>query len=95
MFRWIIALLVALYISGCLPLPGPEEPEPPSPPTTTCAKVCDHYRGMACEEGDPTPEGHTCEEVCDNLVDSEVPGVEDNLQCVLKTNTCKEAKECE
>jgi len=91
-----LTLLAVLFVSGCPQIiPDPKDPDDPPPPAPVCDRACDHYRSMECEEGEPTPEGRPCEEVCNNLMDSEVPGMQEYYECVLTKDTCPATKECD
>lgn len=71
------------------------DPYNPPPEDAICVKVCYHYEWMGCDEALLTPEKHSCIEVCENLISSLIPGLYEYYECILKTNTCEEARKCE
>lgn len=67
-------------------------PPEPDPSADTCATVCEHYRSLGCEEGEPTPAGAPCEEFCAQLLDSDITVP---AECIVESASCDEARACE
>jgi hypothetical protein len=75
------ALLVALALLGCAPLP----PVPPTPGDASCGTACARARELGCRHGAPSPGGVTCEQTCDALL--EVQPVD--LACLTSATSCE------
>ena len=86
-------LLLATAIT-CTPTPSPTSPDTePEASVSKVTKLCNAYRKLGCEEGQPTPEGATCETVVRN---AKAEGIDlvGNVTCVTKATTCDEARNC-
>lgn len=87
-------MLAAFALGGCWQLPEPAPPpDPEGPPPTEgeCARACDRFRELGCEEGDPSPGGVTCEQVCENAAEE---GVSLPAACVVGADSCDAARSC-
>lgn len=94
-FLFSLIILICISCGGVSNNPNSPDPYNPPPENALCVKVCYHYEWMGCDEAKPTPENHSCKEVCENLVSSLIPGINEYYNCVLKTNTCENARKCE
>lgn len=87
-----LLLAAALAASQCNPTPTPTPAPGPGPGEFTCADACERFRFLGCEEFAPTPAGATCVEVCDNAQASPAPL---NLGCIVRAESCAQARRCE
>jgi len=78
---------------GITPKPTPS-PDAGPVPIYTCEEMCDRYRELGCEEGQPTAFGTKCEDWCNNALN--VPGFRARVICIIDdAESCIEARECE
>jgi hypothetical protein len=86
-----LLLAAALAASQCNPTPEP----PPAPEPTgdaDCEAACQRFASLGCEEAQSTPNGGTCLDVCENTQTSPAPL---NLACIVRSNSCAQARECQ
>jgi hypothetical protein len=86
-----VLLAAVLAASRCTPPPPTPVPEP-LPGEFTCRDACAQFRHLGCEEAEPTPEGATCVEFCGVAQEGPAPL---NLGCIVRANSCDQARRCE
>jgi len=86
-------LLALLFLAACTSHPCLACRNPVAPEVKSeCAKACEHFEKLGCNEAKPTKKGQSCTSVCENMQAENL--IVYDLKCAATVKTCSEIGFC-